>query len=267
MKTSKINGVFNSLRRIGAGFFKARTSCRQHAPELSLLLIPLSKICAACGKVEPLDRREIFWPSNVSNSTPRHWLFPRRQKYLILALMVSLVPLLFTLDSFSNKMNFQRSGDGEAQPFPALNYSSLPSPSVARHQIPAAVSKKVAEAPATPHLLRDVEERHSWELSNQGVKNDVPPVEKTIFTDGAQFSRESERGSLPTPTIEAQIVRAIAARAISGVKVTFDERTVHLQGVVKTESQKAMAEQAAKSVSGVKDVQNRIRVEWTSEIN
>jgi BON domain-containing protein len=267
MKKFKITGVFHSLRRIGAGFFMARTSCKQHAPELSLSLTPLSKICAACGKVEPLDKREIFWPSNVSNSTPRHRLFPRRQKHIIFALMVSLVPLLFALHSSSNKMIFQRSGDREAQPFPVLNYSSFPSPSVARHQIPAAVSKKVAEGPAASYLLTDVDERDSWEISNQGVNNDIPPVEKTLFTHSAQFSRESERGSLPAPAIETQIVRAIAARAISGVKVTFDERTAHLQGVVQTESQKAMAERAAKSISGVKDVQNRIRVEWTGEIN
>ncbi len=62
--------------------------------------------------------------------------------------------------------------------------------------------------------------------------------------------------------IEKRISEVIAIRAIGGVSVFFDGSTAYLKGVVRTESQKLAAEQAARAVRGVKKVNSRIRVDW-----
>lgn len=63
--------------------------------------------------------------------------------------------------------------------------------------------------------------------------------------------------------IEKRIAQAIAIRAIGGVTVFFDGSTAFLKGLVRTESQKLAAEQAARAVPGVKKVNSRIRVDWS----
>jgi hypothetical protein len=74
----------------------------------------------------------------------------------------------------------------------------------------------------------------------------------------------------PAPTgssqksIEHQIGRAIHQRAVEGVVVSVVDDTVYLTGAVLSEKQKAAAEQAARSVPGVKRVQSSIVVKWAS---
>lgn len=63
--------------------------------------------------------------------------------------------------------------------------------------------------------------------------------------------------------IQKRIAQAIAIRAIGGVTVFFDGSTAFLKGLVRTESQKLAAEQAARAVQGVKKVNSRIRVDWS----
>ncbi len=62
--------------------------------------------------------------------------------------------------------------------------------------------------------------------------------------------------------IEMKLYNAISNRAISGVVVSFIDGTVYLDGRVATERQKMAAVQAARSVSGVKYVRDRVRVSY-----
>jgi len=60
--------------------------------------------------------------------------------------------------------------------------------------------------------------------------------------------------------LAAQVSRAIENRAIGGIDVSVINGTAVLKGRVTTERQKNVAEQAARSVAGVKRVRNRIAV-------
>ena len=69
-----------------------------------------------------------------------------------------------------------------------------------------------------------------------------------------------EHSELKRQKIELQIQEAIRLRAISGVTVYFTGDTAHLKGRVDTESQKSVAEKAARSVPGVKEVRSSIEI-------
>ena len=60
--------------------------------------------------------------------------------------------------------------------------------------------------------------------------------------------------------IEAEVVKAIQNRAISGVSVSVVNGVAYLDGRVASVRQKLMAERAARSVADVKDVRNRLAV-------
>jgi len=60
--------------------------------------------------------------------------------------------------------------------------------------------------------------------------------------------------------LQLQVTRAIENRAIMGVEVSVVEGTAYLDGQVATERQRRAAERAARSVSGVQRVNNRIAI-------
>jgi hypothetical protein len=264
MQVSKRNGVFNGSAPIYAGFFSIHARCKRHYPELNPLRLPLSKICAACGKIEPLDKREISWPSNVAlSSYKRSPSGP--QKYHAFPLLVALVAFLFTLHPRLSLKDFKQDRRSAAH-FPTkVLQSGVRRPNLASNHTPQSLSEKTPASPAMPDSSADTDKDVYWNPSIQGIDVPVPSRHNTVFTDAPKSNAESERAKFSPAGAEAQIARAIAARAISGVDVTIHEHTVRLRGVVKTESQKLMAERAARTVSGVTDVQNLLRVEWRGE--
>jgi hypothetical protein len=71
----------------------------------------------------------------------------------------------------------------------------------------------------------------------------APPVRETRVSDAA---------------LELQVQRAISIRAIQGVGVSVRDGTVYLKGRVATPRQRLAATRAARSVEGVKAVDNQI---------
>jgi hypothetical protein len=92
--------------------------------------------------------------------------------------------------------------------------------------------------------------------------SESPAPSKSSVADVIGLGSEPAVPKSPAHEIEARITKLITDRAISGVRVTVAKDTVHLNGAVKTQNQKLVAEQAAKSVHGIKDVINMLRVEW-----
>jgi hypothetical protein len=68
-----------------------------------------------------------------------------------------------------------------------------------------------------------------------------------------------------TKNLEKRITKAISARAVYGVSVSFSNNVVNLEGTVKTDNQKAAAEQAARKIIGARELKNSISVEWSQE--
>ena len=89
----------------------------------------------------------------------------------------------------------------------------------------------------------------------------TPPA-KTRAASKSTVAVQSSGNSTPSNgRLASRIQKAISNRAIKGVEVSVVNGTVSLAGQVATERQKAAAVRAARSVSGVRDVRDRIIVE------
>ena len=77
-------------------------------------------------------------------------------------------------------------------------------------------------------------------------------------------SRSASRHNSPQrrEDLEAQVIQALENRAIIGVAVSVVQGTAFLDGRVATERQRRAAERAARSVTGVERVRNRIVVNF-----
>ena len=98
----------------------------------------------------------------------------------------------------------------------------------------------------------------------QTVKNDKKYQDKVKIA--ARRPSDIQVGSDRAPTndrLEFEVYKAIANRAITGVEVSVIDGTAYLGGRVATERQKLAAAQAARSVSGVKNVRDQIIVNYS----
>jgi general secretion pathway protein A len=86
--------------------------------------------------------------------------------------------------------------------------------------------------------------------AKESTKSRARPARSPAFDNRESQSKKTE----------LQIVKAIQNRAIDGVQVSVVEGKAFLDGRVATERQKSAAEQATRSVPGVKEVQSRIEV-------
>ena len=79
---------------------------------------------------------------------------------------------------------------------------------------------------------------------------------------GNNERRESlkARSDRESQNLQSQVAKAIESRAIMGVEVSVLHGTAYLHGRVATERQRRAAERAARSVTGVERVQNRIAI-------
>ncbi len=157
--------------------------------------------------------------------------------------------------------------------FAAANFSYHAKPEAPLAPAPT----ESAQAPVAPPPIDSPSRQQSDDaLPSQSEKSDErsspaaddfsPVKSKPAGRTPPATTAKDEQGSRPEPLdvrnkqLEAQIVKAIQNRAISGVEVSFVNGTALLQGRVASERQKQAAERAASSVGGVQRVRNRIVV-------
>jgi len=131
---------------------------------------------------------------------------------------------------------------------------------------------RVAAPSEKPASLQETEK--SAETDASIPERDEPPQPK--IGKPAKESAKSRAGQarslafddreIRRKKTELQIVKAIQNRAIDGVQVSVVEGTAFLDGRVATERQKSAAERATRSVSDVKEIQNRIEVNQESGV-
>jgi len=138
------------------------------------------------------------------------------------------------------------------RPVPEGEVLSPPMSDSGTSSLPLPDNEKSAEMPS-PVLTEKAAENPSTTAKPAPRKAPAPP------TNDRQ-PPAADNPATQRKILEAQIYRAIKNRAIVGVDVSVIDGTAVLKGRVATERQKNAAEQAARSVAGVKRVSNRIAV-------
>ena len=132
-----------------------------------------------------------------------------------------------------------------AQPVPNLGAASAePNPAVAQ-------SETIVEPP-----------RAATAETFPASKAAPPPKSAAKPTQARRLANQDD---LPQrrDDLEADVIQAIANRAIMGVAVSVVHGTAFLDGHVATERQRRAAERAARSVNGIERVRNRITVNFS----
>lgn len=154
-----------------------------------------------------------------------------------------------------------------------------PAESVARPQQQESQDSSAQPDAPTSSAQPVLSEEHHWEVrpiperNNSGTFQASLPTDNVTTGDPSDLGDKTKRAAKEQPQvrvskdpstqkekIEVAIRKAIQNRAISGVTVSLIDGTAYLGGKVATESQKSMAERAARSVPEVKDVRNRLEV-------
>jgi general secretion pathway protein A len=91
----------------------------------------------------------------------------------------------------------------------------------------------------------------------------APPDQPRTVAKNRSLGQASEDGVVTAGKLRFEVHKAIYNRAIRGVEVSVQDGTVYLDGQVATEKQKLAAAQAARSVTGVRSVRDRIRVNFS----
>jgi type II secretory pathway predicted ATPase ExeA len=138
------------------------------------------------------------------------------------------------------------------RPMPEGEVLSPPMSDSGTSSLPLPDNEKAAEIPS-PVLTEKAAENPSTAAKPTPREAPAPP------TNDRQ-PPAADNPATQRKILEAQIYRAIKNRAIVGVDVSVIDGTAVLKGRVATERQKNAAEQAARSVAGVKRVRNRIAV-------
>jgi general secretion pathway protein A len=127
---------------------------------------------------------------------------------------------------------------------------------------PAQFDHSKDTAPAK--LSNDSDARASVEKALPEPIQTAPQRDQTGNRDrtGNKERRESlkARSDRESQNLQSQVTKAIESRAIMGVEVSILHGTAYLHGRVATERQRRAAERAARGVTGVERVQNRIAI-------
>jgi general secretion pathway protein A len=142
--------------------------------------------------------------------------------------------------------------DPLAEPVPGSEVSAPPMSDSATSSLSLPDNEKSAEIPS-PVLTEKAQEKPPSAAKPAPKKAPAPP------TNDRQPPLADNPGA-QRKILEAQVYRAIENRAIIGVDVSVIDGTAVLEGRVATERQRNAAEQAARSVAGVKRVRSRIAV-------
>ncbi len=274
---------------------KDKRHCLRHNYELNLLCVPVAKICTVCGETRPLRHKELSWPAgqNVQRVKASWRTHLHLQQMNTRAFRATVYGGLIALGAavawnaltpFSLGTNTLAS-KGNSEPFPSRNSSSGDALSHETVKEPVQIARQGVMAPSEARERipenrdsgnRSPRESVEAEAEESGDRNiqqaaqsalDYNPTrqsERTAFgsTEEARSAAQADAG---LASIAQQVSKAISARAISGVKVTYAKSTVYLAGIVKTQTQRLAAEQAARNVPGVREVRSSIRVQWTSD--
>jgi hypothetical protein len=231
--------------------------CSKHHPEISFVKVPLSKACRNCGHIEPLNGNELFWPArskNAANNNHTRFRFVRFTLWLSSAAVVAgLIASGMLLYSKVSRLPIARIQPGSS----AQRHisSTLIIPGDRRSRAAESVAPSATNgAPSETEINKEFQDSSHEEARvffNRYFSNQAP-------------NTSAEAG---TKQMERRVSKAIADRAISGVYVTVEHRTAYLQGKVQTQTQRLIAERAARSIPGLGEVKNLIGVEWQSENN
>ena len=218
---------------------------------------------------------------NYTFDAPKRTLWPARRARnaaRLLLIVLLLVGTAIWLESESGKAQLAKwlrtqsrsSGSQEKPPSPANP------PVIAKQDVPDApapggqsssssIRESTIESPPLPDAEKSVKmpspmqadkatEETSPADDPRPARKASPPISNDLQPPLAQDARAQRK------LLEAKIYKAIENRAINGVNVAVINGTVLLEGQVATERQKNAAERAARSVSGVDRVRNRIAV-------
>ena len=235
--------------------------CHRHQPEVNPLFVPLVKICSSCGRTESLDDDEICWPSKVRFHRRKNWRSFRGSFYLVPLLLISIAASFWIAHgAFREKSSTEARridrGTSFASPQPRSAVSSL-----AVNEDPLSPLARNGISPAGKPEPEQGEDDKAAQQTATTV-TETPPTRNNVIAHSIESNNDPGVGNSTAHAIESRIAKLITDRAIPGVKVTVAKDTVHLNGAVKTQTQKLLAEQAAKSVQGIKEVKNMLRVEW-----
>ena len=82
--------------------------CRRHKIELNILSMPLAKACLVCGKSQPLQRWEIFWPALRPGSQALNRIWGSRAQRLSHSFRAMIFALLIAGGFFLAWQGFRR---------------------------------------------------------------------------------------------------------------------------------------------------------------
>ncbi|HMA81208.1 MAG TPA: BON domain-containing protein, partial [Candidatus Binatia bacterium] len=144
-----------------------------------------------------------------------------------------------------------------AKPIPALGSAAM-EPN--RADAAATAENQEGDAPPTAQTDTNAEAPLSDAAETFAAGEADPPPKPAAKP--TQAHHRAARHSAPQrhENLQAQVMQAIENRAIIGVAVSVVQGTAFLDGQVATERQRRAAERAARSVTGVERVRNRIAV-------
>ena len=262
--------------------------CLRHKLELNLLGVPVTKICTVCGETRLLREEELCWPAPRPNSgaknPPVGHLHLRRKnarlfRVIILGGLLALgssiawiawTPFSVGTNTITSRISF---------PGGTSSHQTEKGTVGAAPERPTALSDAKDQTPTNrPSANRSLQGSAEWEATESeqgemtlglGVVTDYGQIQHSASARTAtEQSEEIYPGAqvdTTTASVAQQVSKAITARAISGVKVSYAESTVYLAGIVKTQRQRSAAEQAARNVPGVKEIRSSIRVQWAND--
>lgn len=263
--------------------------------ELYVLGKPLTKRCVVCGKTQPLRQREVYWPAIPPSRQSVNSMCGQSNQNFSLSFRPIVIAILIiggsalawnTLKPFRSTILYRnprtdiptlnsRPPSAVAAPMQAhddkiAETATLPQ-MVASNSSPQENSKPKATSSSLAHPAEpeDAASEGTEMLSVIRVGADNGNIDHssrdkvTIAEPAGNHSVESRKAT--AATVVERVSKAISARAISGVKVSYVESTLYLEGEVKTQSQRLAAEQAARNIPGVKMIRSSIRVQWATD--
>ena len=145
-----------------------------------------------------------------------------------------------------------------AKPLPALGSAAM-EPN--RADAAATAENQEGDAPPTAQTDTNAEPPPSAAAETFAAGEADPPPKPAAKSTQAYHQAARHSGAPQRhENLQAQVMQAIENRAIIGVAVSVVQGTAFLDGQVATERQRRAAERAARSVTGVERVRNRIAI-------
>jgi type II secretory pathway predicted ATPase ExeA len=168
-------------------------------------------------------------------------------------------------DLLAKRLSEERVFVESHEPMPAVPVPELSGSYLHLNRV-AAVTPETADGPlARPIETNDVQPENSATASSDKPQTATPIKDqaRTFVSYSDAVAAERHNGAaMAAERLEFEIYKAIHNRAIRTVNVSVTDGTAYLTGQVATERQKFVALQAARSVPGVKEVRDRVIVDY-----